>query len=118
MRILIENMRMKVILCLFFGLIAATRGVYGQLHLDTLPSPMKRALGWKQLPPAILTIKGRPSARVMQPDHMSCVVVNLALLEPMPVGQMKSNDPMPNGVAVAGGEQPPEVQQVPRREGP
>ena len=109
---------MKVILCLFFGLIAATRGVYGQLHLDTLPSPMKRALGWKQLPPAILTIKAGPLVRIMQPDHMSCVVANLALLEPMPVGRMKSNDPMPNGVEVVGDEQPPEVQQMPRPEGP
>jgi hypothetical protein len=89
-------MRMKVILCLFFGLIAG--GVYGQLRLDTLPSPMKRALGWKQLPPAILVIKAGLPVRIMQPDHMSCVVANLALLESMPVGRMKSTDPMPNGV--------------------
>jgi hypothetical protein len=101
---------MKVILCLFFGLIAGTLGVYGQLRLDTLPSPMKRALGRKQLPPAILTIKASPPVRIMQPDHMSCVSVSLALLEPMPVIPMKSTDPMPNGVKVPGGEQPPEGQ--------
>ena len=109
---------MKVILCLFFGLIAGTLGVYGQLRLDTLPLPMKRALGWKQLPPVTLTIKAGPLVRIMQPDHMSCVVANSALLEPMPVGRMKSADPMPNGVEASGGEQPPEAQPMPRPEGP
>jgi hypothetical protein len=111
-------MRMKVILCLFFGLIAGTLGVYGQLRLDTLPAPMKRVLGWKELPPGILTIKAGPSVRIMQPDHMSCVIANAAFLEPMPVRRMKSTDAMPNGVQVPGGEQPPDGGQIPPREKP
>lgn len=111
-------MRMKVILCLFFGLIAGTLGVYGQLRLDTLPSPMKRALARKQPAPATLTIKAGHRVGIMQPDHMSCVIANAAFLEPMTVLRMKSADPMPNGVKAPDGEQPPEVQQMPPHEGP
>ena len=109
-------MRMKVIFCLFFGLVAGTSSVYAQLRLDTLPSPMKKALGWKELPPAFLTVSSS-SVRIMPPDHMSCVIANLALSEPMPVRRMKSTDKMPNGVQVAGGEQPPGGQ-MPSRERP
>ena len=109
-------MRMKIILCYFFGLIVGTRGVYAQLRLDTLTSPMKKALGWKELPQAILTIKAGPPVRIMQPDHMSCVIANSAFLQPMPVRRMKSTDPMPNGVQVVG--QHPGGGQMPVWEGP
>jgi hypothetical protein len=109
---------MKVILCLCFGLIAGTLGVYGQLRLDTLPSPTKRVLGWKELPPGTLAIKAGRSVRIMQPDHMPCVVANLALLQRMPVILMKSTDPMPNGAQASGGEQPPGDEQPPRGEQP
>jgi hypothetical protein len=157
-------MRMKVILCLFFGLIARVGLVCGQTpagadtvryccdvildgganayfrtfpakkgrrdtlsphpgtynRWDTLPpfqrvywrntfAPQeKRRIGRVGTPPPALTMS-IPPVRIMQPDHMSCVIADPALFEPMPVDRRKSADLMPNGVPASGGEQPPGV---------
>jgi hypothetical protein len=114
-------MRMKLILYVFFGLIAGTATVCGQapaisggfqlgrqLRADSLfrrmmPRPGQTMPRTDHMMPG----PGRVLVRMMQPDRMPCVVADIGRVERMPVRRMESPDPMPNGVRVPESEPPP-----------
>src|SRR5271170_7585345 len=100
---------MKSIFYLLLGLImvAAADG-------QGLPKSDSALLRWKLqvTGPSPLSINGLPQSpekpqdlwstpgrpvRVLKPDHMSCLIPDVAKVERMPVCQAANADPMPNG---------------------
>jgi hypothetical protein len=78
---------MKGILCLSFGLVLAAGSATGQV------------IGFWRSPDTTLgrfIISGGP-VRILEPDHMPCLVTDFAKVGRMPVRRDANADPMPNG---------------------
>jgi len=108
---------MKRILFLFFGLSVVAISAFGQGPLKAddkllqwklhLPAPSAGQLGFSggqlngflPLPETAraMAVTQRGMIRVLQPDHMPCVVPDLARVERMPTFRAANKDPMPNG---------------------
>jgi hypothetical protein len=125
---------MKLILCVFFGLMAGVGSVCGQLpapggyhqglqlNPDSLAgggyklgltfSPDLAMLNSDSVIRRLIISQGRASVRIMQPDNMPCVVIEAGRVDRMPVRRMKSSDRMPNGIRI------PEKQPMPGQDRP
>lgn len=106
-RILSQNTAMKKILYLFFVMAAGAASAFGQIP----PGAMDLSKGKLHLtPPPPLTINSfltedpalAPAViaagpiKSLMPDHMPCLVPDLARVERMPVSRSLNADPMPN----------------------
>jgi hypothetical protein len=99
---------MKKILYLFAGLVAGIVTVRGQgllkagdlpqqkLHLSAPPVVTLNGLLGPDTTRALVMTPGR-QIRNLMPDHMPCLVADLARPERMPMLRSTNKDPMPNG---------------------
>jgi hypothetical protein len=90
---------MKSIFYLLLGLMKGAAA-----DAQGLPKSASALLQWKlQITgPPPLSISGLLQSRVMKPDHMSCLIPDVAKVERMPVCRSANADPMPNGFHLNG----------------